>query len=128
MLNKKHRLLIKKAKKEYKKIGFVKCPAFNNERVYFTRHGFHHLIRKGKRLRKIDEQIKRLGLLKYAPLIISSSKGFKDFNKNKELNNEKIKKSADFWSLSQIFNKIEIIVVIRQIKGSNKHFFSIMKR
>lgn len=121
MLQDDHKDLIKKAKEEYRKIGYVECPAFDNEKVYFNRHGFRHLIRKGKKLREIDEQIERIKLLKYAQLIIENSYEFKDFNKNN------FRDTADFWSLVYYINKTKITVIIRQIKGGHKHFFSIMK-
>ncbi len=121
MLQDDHKKLIKKARDEYRKIGYVECPAFDGEKVYFNRYGFRHLIRKGKKLREIDEQLERLALLKHAEAIIRNSRNFKDFNKNN------IGESADFWSLVHYINKTKITVIIRQIKGGHKHFFSIMK-
>lgn len=111
---------------EYKKIGCVECPAFNNEKIYFLKRGFRHLIWKGVKLRTVDEQIERINLLKYVPFILKTSKFFKDFNKNNIENNKGIK--IDFWSFSQIHNGIEIIVLVRQINNKTKHFFSVMKR
>ncbi len=114
---------------KYKKIGYVKCPAFNYEKVYFNKHGFRHIIRKGKKFREISEQIERLNLLKYAPIIIASSKNIKDYNKNStSANNKDQYKTADFWSFLQIHDDIKIIVVIRQVKDGPKHFFSIMRK
>ena len=46
---------IKKAKKEYKKIGHVECPAFRGEKVYFNNDGFNHLVRKGAFVRPLYE-------------------------------------------------------------------------
>jgi len=46
---------ISKTKKEYKNIGYIKCPAFRNENIYFNRHGFNHLIRKERKLRDRKE-------------------------------------------------------------------------
>jgi len=123
VLNNEHKLFIKKSKKTYNKIGYVICPALNNKKVYFNRHGFRHLIRKGKHLREISEQIERLNLIKYAPNIISTSIKIKEFNKN--VTDETF---ADFWSFIKIINDKEIKVVIRQIKGKDKHFFSIMSK
>ncbi len=121
-----HRNFIKKCYEEYKKIGYVKCPAFGYEKVYFNRHGFRHLIRKGKKFREINEQIERLNLLKYASMVIDSSKHFKDYNKNKMLAIKDQDESADFWSFIKIHNNVKIIAVVRQIKNGPKHFFSIM--
>lgn len=121
-----HKKFIHKRYEEYKKIGYVECPAFNCEKVYFLKRGFRHLIWKGVKLRTVDEQIERINLLKYVPLILKTSKFFKDFNKNNIENNTGV--IIDFWSFSQIHNGIEIIVLVRQIGDKPKHFFSVMKR
>lgn len=101
----------------YSRIGSVICPTLNNEKVVFSRAGFNHLIRKGKRLRPEREQIRRLRLLPYVEKVISS--------KNVTLlNTPGI--SADFWEISKKVNGLTIKVVIRQKNTSSKHFFSIM--
>jgi hypothetical protein len=123
---KSHKELIHKYYEEYKQIGYVECPAFDHEKIYFLKRGFRHLIWKGVKLRSLDEQIDRLGLLKYAPIIIRTSKYYKDFNKNEISRSEEM--SVNFWSFLQIHNGIEIIVLIRQINDKPKHFFSVMKR
>ena len=123
---KEYREFVKESYESYKKIEYVECPAFNCEKVFFLKRGFRHLIWKGTKLRSIEEQMERLSLLKYADVIIKTSQNFKDFNKNKILykSNSKI----DFWSFNKVLNNDEIIVVVRQIQGNPKHFFSIMKR
>jgi hypothetical protein len=79
MLNENHKLFIQNQKVEYRKLGFAECPAFNNEKIYFNNYGFQHIIRKGKKLREISEQIKRFNILKYAPIIIKNSKEFETY-------------------------------------------------
>ena len=68
-----HKEFIKKAKKNFRKILYVECPVFNGEKVYFTDKGFTHLLRKGRELRPIGIQIKRIKLLKFAVPILSNS-------------------------------------------------------
>ncbi len=34
--------LIKRHYEEYKKIGYIECPAFGNEKIYFKKKGFRH--------------------------------------------------------------------------------------
>lgn len=121
-----HKKFIKNSYEEYKKIRYVECPAFANEKVYFNQDGFRHLIRKGKKLREIKDQVKRLNLLKYVSKVISESKKFKDYNKNKPINPSEVHNEANFWSLIKIHDNIKIIVIVRQIKDNNKHFFSVM--
>ncbi len=118
-----HKKFIKESHEEYKKIGYVVCPAFNNERIYFNKKGFRHLIWKGTKLRDVSDQVKRITFLKYAPRILSSSYSFKDFDKNKYDN-----PSVHFWSFIKIINSIKIVVLIRQVKDGPKHFYSIMER
>ncbi len=122
-----HKSYIKVAYEKYKKINYVECPAFTNEKVYFLKRGFRHLIWKGTKLRDIDEQIDRLSLLRYVPDILKSSNHFKDFNKNK-LHNQQTGTRVNFWSFSGEYNQIKITVVIRQINDGPKHFFSVMRR
>ena len=47
---------IKEAKEEYKNIGYVECPAFGGESVYFNNYGFKHLVYKGKNPRETTSQ------------------------------------------------------------------------
>ena len=121
-----HKEFIKKSYEEYKKIGYIECLAFANEKVYFNKDGFRHLIRKGKDLREIKDQVERLDLLKYAPIILSESKTFDEYNKNKPLHSIGKTNNVNFWSFIRIFNGIKVTLIVRQIKNNNKHFFSIM--
>lgn len=122
-----HKKLIKEYYEAYKKIGYIECPAFNYERIYFLKRGFRHLIWKGTNLRDISDQIERLNLLQYVPNILKSIKSSKDLNENHIFNpigNTKV----NFWSISYKNNQLQITVVIRQINDGPKHFFSVMKR
>ncbi len=126
MLQNEHKDFIKEAREEYKKIGYVECPAFSGERIYFNRHGFRHLIWKDKDYREISEQVYRLSLLKYAPYILSNAKEFNDFNKNKVFKYQD--NLVNFWSFADVVDNMKIIVVVRELAGKGKHFFSIMTK
>jgi hypothetical protein len=56
MDNKNYKIFIEKAKEEYEKIRYVKCPAFNYEKIYFNKHGLRHLTRKNGVPRPLLEQ------------------------------------------------------------------------
>jgi hypothetical protein len=102
------------------KIGYVKCPAFGNEKIYFTQAGFNHLLRKGRKLREKNDQIRRLDLLQYAPTILISSAMYSTHEKRYLYNSV-----AHFWSFMYTQKGKSITVIIRQLNGSHKHFFSI---
>jgi hypothetical protein len=75
-MNNAHGESIRKARQEYRAIGFISCPAFGNEPVYFTRKGFKHLIFKEGSYRPISDQIRRMNLLRKAVYMLKSSKSF----------------------------------------------------
>lgn len=110
------------ARELYKKIKFVSCPAFDNQPVNFTRVGFDHLIWKGRSERNRAEQVRRFQLLKYAKDIISNPNATILYRRE----NKEGLSPADFWQFVEIIRGRKIKVVIRQIDGGNKHFFSIM--
>ena len=122
---------LKWAKKFYKKIGRVLCPALN-EYVIFNNKGFNHLIRKLKR-RSRTEQRKRFLLLPFAERIILNPKAKIEYRsqskklkikqgKNKVLQNSIIQE----WGFEEVIANLKIKVVIRQINNGQKFFYSIM--
>ena len=105
---------------EYKKIGYVLCPAFDNEPVYFDRHGFRHILRKGRKKRSHHEQMKRLHLVKEAVEILKTSVTFSEWNVSSI-----IKPIACFWSFIVKRKKSKVKVLVRQLERRRKHFFSV---
>jgi hypothetical protein len=67
---------------EYSSIGYVKCPAFGNEKIYFTNTGFSHLVRKSRKQRDKNIQIRRLTFCLYAPGILGRSRTYNTHFKN----------------------------------------------
>ena len=67
---------IKNGHEQYKKLGYVECPAFRGEKVYFNKHGLRHLVRKEKKIRSIYEQVRRFRLLPSAPFILEKQNQF----------------------------------------------------
>ena len=76
MLDKDWKKFIQEKRREYMKIGHVECPAFGNEKIYFTQAGFNHLIRKERKWRDHNEQSQRLLFMQYAPGILNRSNNF----------------------------------------------------
>lgn len=108
---------VKKYKEEYYRIGFIICPALNNENVHFNNYGFNHLIRKRGIRRYIWDTKRRLKLLKYVKQIIQSEDVFVEYRKD----------TQEFWSLTKTIKNMKIKVIIRRIKRGKYHFFSIFE-
>lgn len=113
---------MQKAKENYYKIGSISCPAFGGEKVYFNRHGWAHFIQKGRKKRDLDERVKRINLLKFAPQVIAVVRSLAD-------NIEVVKGNSrvHFWAAHQKIDGLRIRVVIRQCNNGRKHFLSIME-
>ncbi len=117
-----HKKFVDNAKNEYKNIGYVECPAFDNEKIVFSNSGFNHLIRKGGELRPMSVQVERLTLaIKYAPQILRVSSKYTTFLKDTNQNNH----IAYFWSFISRHEGLNIRIVVRQLENGPKHFFSI---
>ena len=114
---------IKEKHLEYKKIGYVECPAFGNEKVYFNKHGFTHLIRKKGKVRNHAEQLRRINLLKYASIILSRVQDIVSYSKNIEYG-----LPCYFWIFHMEVDLRKIRIVVRQLGEGRRHFFSIMDR
>ncbi len=129
-----HEQAKKKAKAFYKTIGHVWCPALNDH-VRFSTAGFHHLAWKQNYPRRKSEQIKRFAFISDAKAIIASrttitehrmtDASYDTYRRGKR----KITVStANFWSLTKKRNGKAITVIIRQLKGGEKHFFSVFSK
>jgi hypothetical protein len=119
----KHREEIAKFKDLYKRIGSVACPYFGGEKVYFTRNGFNHLLRKGKQARISSEQVERLRLIQYCKKILGSEGSLVEYRSS-------VRPStiAQFWGFTARLDKLHVKLVVRQIDTGRKHFFSIFSR
>lgn len=119
-INDDYEKTLKQAENLYSTIGRTWCPVLN-EYINFNQVGFEHLIRKGMRPRTKNDQIRRLKLLKYAKNIINDDKSI--LVERDEKNIAEIR--ARFWAVTQKIEKRIIVIVIRQKKMGQKHFFSI---
>jgi len=109
-----HGEFIRKARQEYRAIGFILCPAFGNQPVYFTRKGFKHLVFKDGSYRPINDQKRRMNLLCKAFYILRSGKSFFSM--------------VHLWSFAKEYDDKEVIVVVEQIDKRPKIFLSVMDR
>jgi hypothetical protein len=99
----------------------VPCSALDEELVYFNRHGWNHLFRKGRKPRDIEEQHKRIKLLNYVEYILRRSKEVFEYRENMIDGYP-----AYFWSIRRYVDGMCIRVVIRKLHNGTRHFFSIM--
>ena len=120
MLEENWKEFVEKKHQEYKKIGCVECPAFGNEKIYFNRHGFNHLLRKEGIPRSRYEQHRRTALLPYAVKILSDATRSITYSTNIEENC-----LAQFWTFHSTIDSKKIKIVVRQLGTGRKHFFSI---
>ena len=111
----KNNKFIEDTKKKYFQIGSISCPAFCGEKVYFNRHGWNHLIRKGRKFRETRDQIRRIKLLPRALHILRHTKSIRKYRITK------IGLSvAYFWELEQVIH-----VIVRKVNNGRLHLFSI---
>lgn len=103
--------LIKRYKKEYYLIGYIKCNILSNEKIYFNNYGFNHLIRKRGLPRSKNERIRRLQLIKIIPKVLKLGK-FISFKKTLKMK---------FWSIKYKNHT----VILRKIGRGKLHFYSV---
>jgi hypothetical protein len=106
-------------KSNYKKIVKISCAALSNEIVYFNNIGFNHILRKGKDIRPIADQIRRFKMLPFAAKIIQEGK-LKDHRIISD-SSEKV----EFWTISYKFLNKNLQVTIIQKGNGQKNFLSI---
>ena len=102
--------ILNKYRELYRQIGKVICPAFPNEYIYFNRHGLNHLLRKRRKLRKFEDQIRRLKLLPQVIHILSRTDHIASHHRIQ--NGVTI---VDFWKISG--NNVHIIIRRTNKKG-----------
>jgi hypothetical protein len=108
---------------KYKRMGSIKCPAFNNEEIYFNDYGLNHLMYKGRFPRSREEVMKRFHVLSYLPNILRKIKSV-DYEEKRE----KERSTAYFWTIKyKLHNDLKLRIIIRRLNNGTLHFFSIMK-
>lgn len=124
----------RQAKRVYKRIGRVPCPALGGELVAFTSAGFNHMVRKGRIPRPKKDQQRRFALVPHIERIIRNPKATIAYERretktvvDRHGENITLKSTADFWTFMETTDDVVIKVVIRQLgERGQKHFFSVM--
>ncbi|MEI6882767.1 MAG: hypothetical protein WCK82_15715 [Bacteroidota bacterium] len=126
-----------KAELLYKKIGEVYCPYFK-EKVAFNEKGINHIKFKSLGFaRERKDQLMRLKNIHLAPRVLAETHTLQERESKKEFidvhtntRNEKILKDITYYAFIAILfdENIEkrVKVVVRQVSGGNKVFWSII--
>ena len=112
---------IENAYREYKKILTVSCRALDGLRIHFNKHGFNHLIRKGRFPRSRLEQMRRIKLISAAVEIIRNEPTV--FLKKED---DVRGSHAIFWTIRSYMNGKWVRVILRKKNNGSAHFFSVM--
>lgn len=121
------------AEKLYESLEPAHCPYFG-EKVAFNAKGIRHLKFKSDGVaRSKEDQYPRLKLLKYVSEILKQSKtlqGIKEINllESQKTNKrwEKALKSVIFYEFIAVMDHLRIKVIIKEILGGEKHFWSVI--
>ena len=117
----------------YKTLIEAYCPYFKGQ-VSFNQKGFEHIEFKKRNSKRLQEdQYRRFRILKYAPIIISSSHTLQGKRNGRSFelvkNNsrwEYVLKDVTYFEFIAILDSKRIRVVIKQIENGNKFFWSII--
>ena len=123
----------KKAEAEYLHIGSVYCP-YLDDNVHFSTEGFEHLLFRNKgRARRSAEQYTRLRLLPLAVEVIRKSHTLQETDRQVIVVRQKLGgkwNSSPRWTTFYVFialirPNIRIKVIVREVDGGQKHFYSL---
>ena len=114
------------AKRKYRKIKAVNCPAFDQERIAFNSKGFNHLFYKGNRSERDFKDIQtRVRLLERAVILLKKTTVYQEENLYK-IKDKGRSKTIYFWAFEGVINDRRIKAVVRQIGRGKKHFWSVI--
>lgn len=122
-----------KAEEFYKTLDSVYCP-YLKEKVNFNAKGLDHIkFKTWNRTRIRDDQYMRLKLIHLAPEAIQKSNTIQGHSETKEferkkINNrwEKILTPVFYYEFVAILEGIRVRVIVRNVEGGEKHFWSII--
>lgn len=106
----------------YKSINKIRYKNLDNSLITFGHSGFKHLLTKNRKERAINEQFRKLSLLKYLLEVINSDNPIID----KRILSSKEYGSIEYVSIVKHIDNRNIKVILRKLGGGNYHFWSIM--
>ena len=124
MLRNSYKKLLEDTRRYYKNLKKIRCKHIDNDFIIFGDSGFSHLLIKDRKLRSIDEQFRKLFLIKYIPQIINSNVIKKDVR----IIHSKEYGQIEYMALSRKIDERIVKMILRKIGSGNYHFWSIMDR
>lgn len=117
----------------YNSVGEVHCPVLQSN-VAFNAKGIDHLKTKSwNRTRLIQDQYQRFKYLYLAPEIVRKSHTLQDYYETKRFERQKINSRWEnrmvivrYYGFIAILEKVRIKVIIKEVEGGNKFFWSII--
>ena len=103
---------------------YAQVAHIDNDFIIFGDSGFSHLLIKDRKLRSIDEQFRKLFLIKYIPQIINSNVIKKDVR----IIHSKEYGQIEYMALSRKIDERIVKMILRKIGSGNYHFWSIMDK
>lgn len=94
-----------------------KCPAFGGGVVHISHYGWEHLVYLRRRTK--FELLGRLFVLERAKELLETSLHFQNHIRRDDV---------EFWSFEAVVESMFIKVIIRSVKGGEKHFFSVIRK
>jgi len=123
----------KLAEEYYKTIGEVNCP-YLKDKVAFNAKGLDHIkFKEWDKARSVQDQYVRLRLLKIAPQILQQSHTLQEFFETNKMERQKINSrwenrmiNVKYYGFVAIVNKHRLKVIVKEIQGGNKFFWSLI--
>jgi hypothetical protein len=111
----------------------VYCPYFK-EKIAFNAKGIRHLkFKSDRQARPIEDQYARLKLIHFAPEILIKSSTLQGISETRQFEAQKtnsrwehVLKDVTYFEFIAVVNKLRIKIIIKQVLGAEKHFWSIV--
>ncbi len=117
----------------YKNVGEVYCPYFK-EKIRFNAKGLDHIKFKGwRKSRRIEDQYFRFKFLRLAPKVLQLSHTIQGLSSKQIFERQHINSRWEtrlvfvyYYEFVAILDDIRIRVIVKQIQGGEKFFWSII--
>jgi hypothetical protein len=116
----------------YKKLREIYCPFFD-EKISFNAKGLDHIkLKEWNKTRTIEDQYLRLKFLYLVPEIIKKSHTLQEYREQINFERQKINSrwekrmvKVKYYAFIAILEGVRIKVIIKEINGGSKNFWSI---
>ena len=125
--------VVVKGEEIYKTLSPIRCPYFGAE-VHFNAQGLEHLkFKRREQARSHHDQYMRFKLIKLAPEVLKLSRTVQGIWETKHFERVRMHSRTDtilkpvvYYEFIAILNRIRIKIVVKQIDGGEKFFWSII--